>query len=101
MILSLDMKFKYLTWPFPCWADVFEYELNNPMALYGSIPYMLAHNEHDGTVGVYLNNAAEMWIDISNSVTDKGVMSKVSALYFMAKGAVSWFWSHVLNEWWH
>ena len=23
--------------------DVFEYELYNPMALYGSIPYMLAH----------------------------------------------------------
>lgn len=23
--------------------DVFEYELNNPMALYGSIPFMLAH----------------------------------------------------------
>jgi len=57
--------------------DVFEYELNNPMALYGSIPYMLAHNENDGTVGVYLNNAAEMWVDITNSVTDKGVMSKL------------------------
>ena len=23
--------------------DVFEYELNNPMALYGSIPYMVSH----------------------------------------------------------
>ena len=23
--------------------DVFEYELNNPMALYGSVPVMLAH----------------------------------------------------------
>ena len=23
--------------------DVFEYELDNPMALYGSIPFMLAH----------------------------------------------------------
>ena len=23
--------------------DVFEYELNNPMALYGSIPFMIAH----------------------------------------------------------
>ena len=23
--------------------DVFEYELYNPMALYGSIPYMIAH----------------------------------------------------------
>jgi alpha 1,3-glucosidase len=23
--------------------DVFEYDIQNPMALYGSIPYMLAH----------------------------------------------------------
>lgn len=64
-------------------ADVFEYELNNPMALYGSVPYMLAHNENIGTVGVFLNNAAEMWIDITNSVSDKGVMSKVSFFFFV------------------
>ncbi len=24
-------------------VDVFEYDIQNPMALYGSIPYMLAH----------------------------------------------------------
>ena len=23
--------------------DVFEYELDNPMALYGSVPFMIAH----------------------------------------------------------
>jgi len=23
--------------------DVFEYELHNPMALYGSVPYLIAH----------------------------------------------------------
>lgn len=66
--------------------DVFEYELNNPMALYGSIPYMLAHNENDGTVGIYLNNAAEMWIDISNSVSDKGVMSKIYDMVTSSSG---------------
>lgn len=66
--------------------DVFEYELNNPMALYGSVPYMLAHNENIGTVGVYLNNAAEMWIDITNSVSDKGVMSKIYDMVTSSSG---------------
>ncbi|WAR28829.1 GANAB-like protein [Mya arenaria] len=44
--------------------DVFEYELYNPMALYGSVPVMLAHNEKR-TVGVFWHNAAESWVDIS------------------------------------
>ena len=28
--------------------DVFEYELNEPMALYGSIPFMVAHGTKSG-----------------------------------------------------
>lgn len=50
--------------------DVFEYELNNPMALYGSIPYMVAHSSQH-TVGVFWHNAAETWVDISSSTTGK------------------------------
>jgi len=46
--------------------DVFEYELDNPMALYGSIPYMMAHSAYK-TVGVFWNNAAETWVDVSSS----------------------------------
>lgn len=43
--------------------DVFEYELHNPMALYGSIPFMVAHGpEH--TDGVLFLNSAEMWVDV-------------------------------------
>jgi len=45
--------------------DVFEYDIQNPMALYGSVPYMLAHNEQV-TVGFFWLNAAEGWIDVSN-----------------------------------
>lgn len=46
--------------------DVFEYELDNPMALYGSIPFMLAHSGTTGsTVGVFWNNPTETYIDIS------------------------------------
>ncbi|KAF2096180.1 alpha glucosidase II [Rhizodiscina lignyota] len=44
-------------------ADVFEYELNSPMTLYGSIPFMQAHRK-DSTVGVLWLNAAETWVDI-------------------------------------
>ncbi|XP_052782433.1 neutral alpha-glucosidase AB-like isoform X2 [Mya arenaria] len=50
--------------------DVFGYELYNPMALYGSVPVMLAHNEKQ-TVGVFWHNAAESWVDISFNTVDK------------------------------
>ncbi|KAF4519178.1 hypothetical protein B566_EDAN008241 [Ephemera danica] len=43
--------------------DVFEYELDNGMALYGSIPFLFAHGEA-GTSGVLWLNAAETWVDI-------------------------------------
>src|SRR5438045_1961806 len=44
-------------------ADVFEYELDVPMTLYGSIPFMQAHRK-DSTVGVFWLNSAETWVDI-------------------------------------
>ena len=45
-------------------ADVFEYEMDSPMTLYGSIPFMQAHSK-DSTVGVFWLNAAETWVDIT------------------------------------
>ncbi|UKZ93782.1 uncharacterized protein TrAFT101_008690 [Trichoderma asperellum] len=44
-------------------ADVFEYILDSPMTLYGSIPFMQAHRK-DSSVGVFWLNAAETWVDI-------------------------------------
>jgi alpha 1,3-glucosidase len=44
-------------------ADVFEYILDSPMTLYGSIPFMQAHKK-DSTVGIFWLNAAETWIDV-------------------------------------
>ncbi|KAI9996773.1 hypothetical protein PInf_000035 [Phytophthora infestans] len=43
--------------------DVFEYELDNPMALYGSIPVLVAPNKVN-TVGMFWNNPTETYIDI-------------------------------------
>ncbi|OAG04474.1 uncharacterized protein CC84DRAFT_1120912 [Paraphaeosphaeria sporulosa] len=44
-------------------ADVFEYEMDSPMTLYGAIPFMQAHRK-GSTVGVFWLNAAETWIDV-------------------------------------
>lgn len=57
--------------------DVFEYEINNPMALYGSVPMMVAHSV-DSTVGLLWLNAAETWIDIESS--ESGVVGLLSNL---------------------
>lgn len=45
-------------------SDVFEYELNSPMTLYGTIPLLQAHRK-DSTVAVFWLNAAETWVDIT------------------------------------
>jgi alpha 1,3-glucosidase len=47
--------------------DVFEYELDSPMALYGGIPLMLAHSRQHNTVGAFWNNPTETWIDVSKA----------------------------------
>jgi alpha 1,3-glucosidase len=46
--------------------DVFEYELDNPMALYGSVPFLMSHKRQYSTAVLWLN-AAEMWVDIEKS----------------------------------
>jgi mannosyl-oligosaccharide alpha-1,3-glucosidase len=50
--------------------DVFQYDLDSPMALYGSIPFMLAHRKGASAAILWLN-AAETWIDIVKSKDDK------------------------------
>ena len=44
--------------------DVFEYELDNSMALYGSIPFMIAHGANGASAGVFWHNPSETYVDI-------------------------------------
>ncbi|KAK4191718.1 2 subunit alpha glucosidase [Podospora australis] len=55
-------------------ADVFEYILDSPMTLYGSIPFMQAHKK-DSSVGVFWLNAAETWVDITKAKASKNPLS--------------------------
>ncbi|CAI4225659.1 unnamed protein product [Auanema sp. JU1783] len=56
--------------------DVFEYELNNPMALYGSIPYLVGASRKR-TAGLLWLNAAETWVDVETSSGDKGALKTI------------------------
>ncbi|KAK9460282.1 glycosyl hydrolases family 31-domain-containing protein [Lipomyces oligophaga] len=44
-------------------VDIFEYEVDSPMAMYGAIPFMQAHKK-GSSVGVFWSNGADTWIDI-------------------------------------
>ncbi|KAB0404710.1 hypothetical protein E2I00_019059, partial [Balaenoptera physalus] len=56
--------------------DVFQYELYNRMALYGSVPVLLAHSPHRD-LGIFWLNAAETWVDISSNTAGKTLFGKM------------------------
>ncbi|PLW22299.1 hypothetical protein PCASD_15310 [Puccinia coronata f. sp. avenae] len=60
--------------PYRLWnLDVFEYEADSEMALYGAIPLMKAHRA-GSTVGVFWLNAAETWIDVEKRETKREIV---------------------------
>lgn len=71
-------------------SDVFEYVLDSPMTLYGSIPFMQAHRK-DSTVGVFWLNVAETWVDI---VKGKQSMNPLS----ISKGSKMTTQTHWISE---
>jgi alpha 1,3-glucosidase len=46
--------------------DVFEYELDEPMALYGSIPLIVSHSADAGSAGVFWFNPSETFVDMAH-----------------------------------
>lgn len=46
--------------------DVFEYELDETMALYGEVPLIVSQSLHSGSVGVFWFNPSETFVDVEN-----------------------------------
>ncbi|PVU85443.1 hypothetical protein BB560_007018 [Smittium megazygosporum] len=46
--------------------DVFEYLNDSPMALYGSVPFLISHSL-ENTVGLFWMNPSETWVDVSKT----------------------------------
>ncbi|KAJ3286070.1 hypothetical protein HK104_009189 [Borealophlyctis nickersoniae] len=57
--------------------DVFEYELDNPMALYGAVPFMMSHKKGLSS-GVLWLNSAEMWVDVEKTA-GTGTLAKLAS----------------------
>ncbi|KAK4054515.1 glucosidase II [Microbotryomycetes sp. JL201] len=55
--------------------DVFEYDADSEMAIYGAIPFMKAHRA-GSTVGVFFVSGSEIWVDITKAPTSKEVSHK-------------------------
>lgn len=82
--------------------DVFEYELENGMSLYGAIPVLYAHGLK-GSAGVFWLNTAETWIDIAkpdgenvvssivNLVSGSTQMSQVDSHFISESGIIDVF----------
>lgn len=63
--------------------DVFEYELDTTMTLYGNIPFMVAHSP-DSTVGMLFLNSAEMWVDVEHATAGnaaQSILRKLKSLF--------------------
>ena len=70
---TLNLKYTDETDPYRLYnLDVFEFDLYNPMALYGSIPVMLAHNAKR-TIALFWLNASETWVDILRKLAERCV----------------------------
>lgn len=49
--------------------DVFEYELDETMALYGEVPFIVSQSKAGGTVGVFWFNPTETYVDVFSDET--------------------------------
>ena len=52
--------------------DAFEYELDDPLALYGATPIIISHSA-TRTIGALWLNPSETWIDVTDLTSAKGV----------------------------
>lgn len=75
--------------------DVFEYEVNEKMALYGAVPVLYAHGK-ERTSGIFWHNVAETWVDILSSADNNVVESIVNLV--SGSGKKSQVDAHFMSE---
>ena len=59
--------------------DVFEYELDQTMALYGHVPFMMAHSSNH-SAGMFWLNSAETWIDVEKNTNNNVAICPIFVL---------------------
>jgi len=65
--------------------DVFEYELDETMALYGEVPLIVSQSKTSGTVGVFWFNPTETFVDVENS---NGASGKGTKTHWISESGI-------------
>jgi len=88
--------------------DAFEFQLNEPMSLYGSVPMMMGQSQNH-TAGLYWHNCSETWIDTKKpcsrnkprSNTDTLVLGNwfVRCLLFIRTSSKRYFSTIYIDSW--
>jgi len=68
--------------------DVFEYELDETMALYGEVPFIVSQSAIGGTVGVFWFNPTETFVDVRDDDTTDMNDSKGTQTHWMSESGV-------------
>ncbi|KAI9151321.1 Glucosidase 2 subunit alpha 2 [Paramyrothecium foliicola] len=68
-------------------TDVFEYALDSPMTLYGSIPFMKAHRK-SSAVGILWLNSAETWVDITKETSHGGSSKTDTRTHWISEAGI-------------
>jgi len=66
--------------------DVFEYELDETMALYGSIPFIVSQSADTGSAGVFCFNPTETFVDVMQDKADSKITSTTT--HWMSESGV-------------
>jgi alpha 1,3-glucosidase len=66
--------------------DVFEYELDETMALYGHVPLVISQSESMGTAGAFWFNPTETFVDVEEVQGENDVVE--SRTHFMSESGV-------------
>ena len=68
--------------------DVFEYELDETMALYGHIPLVVSQSIKTGTAGAFWFNPTETFVDIEETPEEVGKVDSASKTHFMSESGI-------------
>jgi len=69
--------------------DVFEYELDETMALYGEVPLIVSQSATSGSVGVFWFNPTETFVDVENLQNNGNeIGSKTTKTHWMSESGI-------------
>ena len=85
----LQDTFSYYKEPYRLYnLDVFEYEIDEPMALYGAIPLIVSQSAVTGTSGLFWFNPSETFVDVRRPNEQEKKQDTTTSTHWMSESGV-------------